>query len=120
MNDQRIGYLRDVLTALLDSLEAVTRLARWHGSEPAPEPLRESASKLVERFGTANRLAAGKFTGPPRIVETMNRVSSGIQQLDMAYVRYRQRAEAAPAERAEATAALEAEIEDVKTFARSL
>jgi len=115
MKDHRVPYLREVLGALLDSLQATARLSSWDGTETAPEPLRISAAKLVERLGVANRLAADKFTGPPRVVESLNGISEVIRRLDSAYVRFRQHGDSAPpGERAAAVAELEAEIEDVK------
>jgi hypothetical protein len=63
MNDQRIAYFRRALEALVDSLDATARLSRWDSTESAPEPLQESAAKLGERLGAANRLAGGQVRG---------------------------------------------------------
>jgi hypothetical protein len=113
MNDQRITYLRRALEALVDSLDATARLSRWDSAESAPEPLQESASKLGERLGAANRLAGGKFAGATQVVASLNGMSDAIKRLDAAYVQYRDRM-ANPGERDDAVVALDAEIGNVK------
>jgi hypothetical protein len=85
MKDQRIAHFRGALEALVESLDATARLSRWDGGETAPEPLQQSAAKLGERLGAANRLASCKFI------------------------------DSKPAEREEAAVALDAEIGSVRT-----
>jgi len=114
MNDQRITYLRRALEALVDSLDATARLSRWDSAESAPEPLQESASKLGERLGAANRLAGGNFAGATQVVASLNGMSDAIKRLDAAYVQYRDRIDAKPGERDDAVVALDAEIGSVK------
>lgn len=114
MNDQRITYFRRALEALVDSLDATARLSRWDSEEVAPEPLRESAGKLGERLGAANRLASGKFVGATQVVASLTGMSGAIKRLDAAYVQYRHRIEAQPAERDDAAVALDVEIGNVK------
>ncbi len=117
MNDQRVAYFRKALETLVDSLDATARLSRWDGTDSAPEPLQESAAKLGERLGAANRLAAGKFVGAAQVVASLNGVSGAIKRLDAAYVQYRHRIDSKPTERDEAAVALDAEIGSVKAEA---
>lgn len=90
MRDQRVAYVRGVLSELVESLEATLRVARWPKAEAdaIPTPLRASVALLVERLGKANRLASDKFGGSPRSVEALSAMSSAINQLDRAYVAY--------------------------------
>jgi hypothetical protein len=114
MKDQRVPFFRRTLEALVESLDATARLSRWDSSETAPEPLQESAAKLGERLGAANRLAAAKVAGPLQVVASLTGVTGAIKRLDAAYVQYRSRIESKPAERDEAAVALDAEIGSVK------
>ncbi len=114
MNDQRIAYFRRALESLVESLDATARLSRWDSAETAPEPLQQSAAKLGERLGAANRLAAGKFVGASQVVASLTGMSGAIRRLDSAYVQYRHRIDSRPAERDEAAVALDAEIGNVK------
>jgi hypothetical protein len=114
MKDQRVPFFRQTIEALMDSLDATARLARWDATEPAPEPLRQSAAKLGERLGAANRLASGKFVGPAQVVESLTLMSGAIKRLDAAYVQYRLRTETKPADRDEAAVVLDAELGSVK------
>ena len=117
MNDQRITSLRRALEALVDSLDATARLSRWDSGESAPEPLQESAAKLSDRLGAANRLAGGNFAGATQVVASLNGMSDAIKRLDAAYVQYRDRVDAQPGERDDAIVALDAEIGNVKAQA---
>jgi hypothetical protein len=114
MNDQRIAYLRGALEALVESLDATARISRWDSVDGAPEPLQQSAAKLGERLGSANRLASGKFVGAPSVVASLAVMSGSIRRLDAAYVQYRHRLVAKPTERDAAAVALDAEIGSVK------
>jgi hypothetical protein len=114
MNDQRIVYFRKALQALLESLDATARISRWDSTESAPEPLQQSAAKLGERLGAANRLASGKFVGAPQVVASLTGMSGAIRRLDAAYVQYRYRIDAKPTEMDDAAVALDAEIGSVK------
>jgi hypothetical protein len=115
MNDQRIAYFRGALNALVESLDATARISRWETGESAPEPLQQSAAKLTERLGAANRLASGKFVGPTPVVASLTGMSGAIKRLDAAYVQYRRRIDGAPGELGEAAGELDAEIDSVKT-----
>jgi hypothetical protein len=114
MKDQRVAFFRKLLDSLVESLEATVRIARWHGEEAIPEPLQQSATKLLDRLGTANRLAADKYAGPPPVVACMAAMSSATQRLDFAYVEYRKHIDGKPEKREEAASALDAEVDIVK------
>ncbi len=114
MKDQRVTYLRGVLESLLESLDATVRIARWSGTESVPEPLEKSASQLLDRLGTANRLASGRFVGSPVVVSLMTTISGAIQRLDLAFVQYRRKMEGSQTSKDEAANALDAEIGAVK------
>jgi hypothetical protein len=117
MNDQRIASFRKALEALVESLDATARLSRWDGTESAPEPLEQSAAKLPERLRAANQLAADKFSGAPPVVNLLTGMSAAIKRLDEAYIQYRHRIDAQPAELEQAAVALDAEIGSVKAEA---
>src|SRR5258708_9573871 len=89
--DPRIVMFRTALEALLESLDAIVRIARWPqgGDEAIPEPLHKSASQLVARLGAAGRLASGKFVGAPGVVASSAAIRSAVRDLDTAYVAYR-------------------------------
>jgi len=114
MKDQRVAYFRKLLEQLLESLDATVRIARWQGPETIPEPLNVSAGKLLDRLGTANRLAADKYAGPPPVVACMSAMSSATQRLDAAYVEYRKSLEGTGAQKEEAAVLLDAELLSVK------
>jgi hypothetical protein len=118
MKDQRVSYLRATLDGLVESLEATLRIARWEGPDGVPEPLRLSAAQLVDRLGTANRLAADRYTGSPKVVEALSTMSSAIQRLDAAFVVYRRGTAGTDAQREEGSLALDAEIDRVRAAAR--
>src|SRR4051812_20572966 len=99
MKDERVTFFRKALEGLIDSLDATVRVTRWSGNEPIPEPLKQSAARLVERLGTADRLASGTFNGSAVDVARVKEMCSAMRRLDAAYVTYRQRIESAPAER---------------------
>ena len=120
MKDQRVPTLRRTLEALMESLDATARLSRWDSNEPAPEPLRESAAKLGERLSAANRLAADKFVGAGPVIASLSGMSGAIKRLDAAYVQYRDRLEATPAERDAASVALDEELGGVKAEVEEL
>ena len=114
MNDQRVKAFRAVLTSLLESLEATVRVARWSGPEPIPTPLNNSASKLLDHLGSANRFAADRYLGPPPVVACMTAMSAATKVLDGAYVEYRRHIEGQKAELDLAAMALDHELDGVK------
>lgn len=86
------------------------RLARWKEGEAKPEALERSAALLLERLGSANRLAAAKFVGAPAFVVTSTAIGEAIQALDRAYVEYRRACARGPSAIEEAAVVLDAEI----------
>ncbi|AKV00130.1 hypothetical protein AKJ09_06793 [Labilithrix luteola] len=115
MKDQRVAAFRKVLTSLLDSLDATVRVARWSGPEAIPTPLENSAAKLLDHLGSANRLAADRYLGSPPVVACMTAMSAATKVLDGAYVEYRRHIEAQKEELDQAAIALLHEIDGVKS-----
>lgn len=118
MRDVRVAHFRTALDALAESLDATARICRWEGADPVPEPLHQSAAKLLNRLNAANRLATGHLAGPPDVVATLTRIRCAIQRLDAAYVEYRHRTTGTPSENVQAAAALDEEICGARTDAR--
>ncbi len=114
MKDLRVGAFRKVLDALLDSLDATVRVARWSGPEAIPAPLENSASKLVDHLGSANRFAADRYVGSPPVVACMTAMSAATKVLDGAYVEYRRHLEGQKEDLERAAMALDHEIGAVK------
>jgi hypothetical protein len=111
--DPRIVTFRGALESLIESLDATVRIARWEaGGEPIPEPLRDSAARLQDRLGSANRLAAGRFVGAPAVVATSDAIKEAVRALDAVWVAYRKRAEAG--QREEAVNDLDSEVGRIK------
>ena len=110
MRDQRLLHFQSALGTLAESLDATARICRWEGPEEIPEPLQQSAAKLLERLGAANRLMTGHLSGPPDVVAKLTRIRSAIRRLDGAYVEYLQRIEAGLPWRDQAAAMLDLEI----------
>lgn len=111
--DPRIVAFRGALESLIESLDATVRVARWGaGEEPIPEPLRQSATQLQDRLGSANRLAAGRFVGAPAVVATSDAIKEAVRHLDAAFVSYRKRAEGG--HREEAMIDLDTEVGRIK------
>jgi hypothetical protein len=113
MKDQRLTVFRGALEGLIESLNAAVRVDRWSDEEPPPEPLRIAASKLLERLGTAGRLASGTFSGSPADMNTVSLIAAKMKRLDAAYVTYRKSIEVSPGQTAnarQAAATLEAAI----------
>ena len=69
---------------------------------------------LLERLGSANRLASAKFVGAPAFVVTSTAIGEAIQALDQAYADYRKSSARGPAALEEAAVALDAEIGRIK------
>jgi hypothetical protein len=109
MKDQRLRVFESAVEGLIDSLQAVVRLARWTGDEPKPEPLVSSAAKLLDRLGTADRLASSKFQGKPSEATRVAAMCAAMKRLDAAYLAYRQQSESTAGSPDPATA-LETEV----------
>lgn len=114
MKDERVKSFRAALEALIESLDATVRVTRWVGADVVPEPLKESASRLVQRLGTADRLASANFKGSVADVTRVNAMTAAMRRLDTAYVAYRRQLEHKSAEPDAAALALHAELEDVR------
>jgi hypothetical protein len=114
MNDQRVSAFRKALNALVESLDATVRVARWSGPDAVPVPLETSASQLLDRLGSANRFAADRYLGSPPVIVCMSAMSSATKLLDAAYVEYRRHLAGPTDELARAAAALDHEIDAVK------
>jgi hypothetical protein len=110
MRDQRLQVFRNAIDTLIESLEAVVRLSRWNDGETKPEPLVAAASKLLERLGIADRLAASRFQGPPADIAKVTAMCAAMKRLDAAYLEYMRRTEAPSPDRAAAASDLESEI----------
>ena len=113
MKDERVIFFRKALDGLIESLEATIRVTGWSGDESVPEPLKESASRLVARLGTADRLASDTFSGSATDTARVSAMCAAMRRLDAAYVAYRQKL-SNPAERSAAALALDSELEEVK------
>ncbi len=117
--DPRIVTFRGALEALIESLDATVRIARWQGDdEPVPKPLSQIAARLQDRLGSATRLANGKFVGAPAVVNTSDAIREAIQALDGAFLAYCKRIDGAWPERQEAALALDAVLGRIKLEAR--
>ena len=112
--DARLIQFRAVLDALIESLDASVRLTRWNEDESKPDALERSAALLLDRLGSANRLAAGRFVGAPAFVTTSTAIGEAIQALDRAYVEFLRSGGKGPSALEEAAGALDAEIGRIK------
>jgi hypothetical protein len=119
MKDQRVAAFRKLLNSLVESLDATARITRWRASESVPEPLKESASKLVERLGSANRLASDRYTGPPPVVACLDAMIGATKRLDAAYAEFLRVGDEGSAQRQEAALVLDDEISGVKAESHS-
>ena len=85
MNDRRVTAIRNALEALVESINATTRIARWDISDPVPDSLRLAASQLEGNLKLANELARGNVSGTPAIVHRLSVTSSAVLRLTAAY-----------------------------------
>jgi hypothetical protein len=112
MKDPRVTTYRKALEALIESLDAIVRLKRWTDGEAPPEPLKQSASALVTRLGTAGRLASSHFTGSVADVSRVGTMRDAMRRLDTAYVNYRHALEGTQSEQLDAESNLRSEIDE--------
>jgi hypothetical protein len=113
MKDQRLKVFRGAVDALVESLEALVRVSRWSdAAEAPPESLNAAVSKLIDRLGTANRLAAGNFSGTATDTRKVTAMCATMKRLDAAYVAYRKKVASTPEQTVDAAAALELEISE--------
>jgi hypothetical protein len=85
MNDRRVNAIRNALEAFVESIDAVSRLARWGEGDPVPDSLRLAASQLEANRKTADDLAQGTVSGTPAIVHRLTVTSSAIKNLSAGY-----------------------------------
>jgi len=115
MKDSRIPSFRKSLEDLVESLDATLRLARWDETEAVPEPLRESASRLVARIGVADRMASGVFRGNAADVTRVQALTAAMRRLETSYVAYREKLKSRSGDSAKAADELALLLEQVKT-----
>ena len=114
MRDSRVKFYRTALDGIVESLEAVVTIARWEDPAQAiPSELRESAEKLVQRLGAANRLSTDTFVGAAHDVAKLVAIRAAMKRLDGAYLTYRQQGDSRGGPGSAATL-LESELGEVK------
>jgi hypothetical protein len=111
--DRRVLALRAAVFALVESMEAVVRVARWPRDEAAPEPLVDCAGKVVERLAAADRFLASRYEGRNIDAESVAAMCDAARKLDVAYRAYRTRANGSSGDVHAAAAALEQELATV-------
>ncbi|MBK7580180.1 MAG: hypothetical protein IPI67_08260 [Myxococcales bacterium] len=114
MKDKRVGVFKKALEELVESLDATVRLAQWDGTESVPDPLKDSASSLMARLGTADRLAAGVFKGTIADVARVTALTDAMRRLEVAYVSYRKNSGGAAGNGDKATRELSTTLDEVK------
>lgn len=114
MIDRRVTQQRNVLEGLLDSLDAVARIARWPDRQSIPSGLDANARQLPERLVAANRLAADATMGAPAAKRVMDEIRSAIKSLETAYGDYQSLTVATPDEQHQAAEQLESSIRQVR------
>jgi hypothetical protein len=105
--------LRAAVLALVESMEAVVRVARWPAGETVPEPLVASARAVVERLAAADRFLASRYDGRNVDAASVAAMCDGARKLDVAYRAYRARANGSPRDVHAAALALEQELATV-------
>jgi len=120
MNDRRVAAIRSALEALIESIDATTRIARWDLAEPVPDSLRAAAAQLEANLTLANKLVQGNFSGTPAVTSRLVGTSSAIRQLTSAYDEFRNRNCSSKEENSEALAALDAAIDRAREDMREL
>ena len=88
MKDRRVAIFNKSLEELVESLDAALRVSSWDAAEVVPEPLKASASQLMARLGTADRLVTGKFNGNSRDAVRVKELTGAMQRLETAYLAY--------------------------------
>ncbi|MBX3185823.1 MAG: hypothetical protein KF819_02365 [Labilithrix sp.] len=88
MNNPRLRVFRAAVDGLIESLDAVVRLASWKDGEEKPAPLLTSVAKLQDRLGAAERLAGSHFSGRATDVATVTEMRAVLRRLDAAHLAY--------------------------------
>jgi hypothetical protein len=117
MNDRRVAAIREALEALLDSIDATSRLQRWDASDSVPESLRRSAALFDQRREAANKLAASSYVGNILVLSRLNGISDAIRRLDRACEEMRTRVAQDPQQVSAALDAMDTEVDEVKNEA---
>ena len=112
MKDRRVTVFHKSLEELVDSIDATLRVSSWDASDAVPEPLKTSASQLMSRLGTADRLAAGVFNGNSRDAVRVEELTGAMRRLETAYLAY---VKAGGSSRDKARAELTATLDQVRT-----
>lgn len=115
MKDSRVTAFHKSLEELVESLDATLRVAHWDAEEVVPDMLQESASKLVARLGTADRLASGVFKGNDRDVSRVHELTGAMRRLETTYLAYRKNLKNGSGDSAKAAEELIVLLEQVKT-----
>jgi hypothetical protein len=117
MKDARFTFFSRTLEDLLESLDATLRVKGWTGEASTPPALQESASRLLARLGTADRLTSKGLKGSQADLVQVTVMLDAMRRLDTAYVAYCRRLQT-PAERGGAATALGTEIHEVRAKLR--
>ncbi len=96
MKDKRIKVFHKSLEELVESIDATLRVSSWEETEEVPEPLKDSASLLMTRLGTADRLAGGVFNGTSKDAVRVNALTDAMRRLEAAYLSYVRTSESGP------------------------
>lgn len=88
MKDRRVTVFLKSLEDLVESMDATLRLSSWDPAEAAPQPLENSASRLMTRLGTSERLASGVFNGNPRDAARVGIITDAMRRLATAHLAY--------------------------------
>lgn len=115
MKDRRLQDYRVALDVLVESLDAVVRVARWTGDEAPPEPLQTAASRLAERRAAAERLTTSPFVGSTVDTGKVSALSGTLRRLETAYLAYQTRLDGEPSALAAAASDLEHDITEATT-----
>jgi hypothetical protein len=120
MNDRRVTAIRSALEALVESIDATMRIARWDISDPVPDSLRLAAAQLEANMKLANELARGNVSGTPAIVHRLSVTSSAVIRLTAAYREFESLKNGQADEVATARENLDAAIDSVNEDMRNL
>jgi hypothetical protein len=85
MNDRRVNAIRNALEALIESVDATSRIARWGQQDPVPDSLRQAAERLEANRKTANGLTLDNAIGTPAIVHRLSALTGAVRSLSAAY-----------------------------------
>lgn len=107
MNDRRVLEIRSALEALIESIDAVTRIARWGKNDPVPESLVAAASGIEASLKLANELAQCNITGNSVVVHRLTESINAIRRLVAAYGEFQNKDCTTPQESQDALFALD-------------